>query len=206
MKKFIVNIFIIIFIFSIFLFTVEEQNVEKVVTEKQVFQEETYSDITNQDDIVINNPEKQYPKEDIENTYKGYSVCAKLEIPVISLETNILTEYSEEALKISPTKFWGVNANKIGNFCVVGHNFINDNMFHDLKKLEIGDNLFIIDNEIGRVEYEIFEIYKVLPEDVSPLDAVTVGQREVTLITCTSDSKERIIVKAKEKIMEDSKC
>ena len=79
-------------------------------------------------------------------------------------------------------------------------------MFHDLKKLQIGDNLFIIDNEIGKVEYEIFEIYKVLPEDVSPLDAVTTNEREVTLITCTSDSKERIIIKAKEKITEESKC
>ena len=73
-------------------------------------------------------------------------------------------------------------------------------MFHNLKNLSVGDNFFIIDSEVGRVEYEIFEIYKVLPENVSPLEAVTDNKREVTLITCTSDSKERIIVKAEEKI------
>ena len=199
MKKIIVNIFIIILIFNIYLFTVIEQNVEKNIPEIKV-----YSTIDKES--IVQNNDKQYAKEEIENIYNGYEVCAKLEIPAISLETNILSEYSEEALKISPTKFWGVDANEIGNFCIVGHNFINDNMFHDLKKLQIGDNLFIIDNEIGKVEYEIFEIYKVLPEDVSPLDAVTTNEREVTLITCTSDSKERIIIKAKEKITEESKC
>lgn len=199
MKKIIVNIFIIILIFNIYLFTVIEQNVEKNIPEIKV-----YSNIAKE--AIVQNNENQYPKEEIENIYNGYEVCAKLEIPAISLETNILSEYSEEALKISPTKFWGADANEIGNFCIVGHNFINDNMFHDLKKLQIGDNLFIIDNEIGKVEYEIFEIYKVLPEDVSPLDAVTTNEREVTLITCTSDSKERIIIKAKEKITEESKC
>lgn len=199
MKKIIVNIFIIILIFNIYLFTVIEQNVEKNIPEIKV-----YSNIAKE--AIVQNNENQYPKEEIENIYNGYDVCAKLEIPAISLETNILSEYSEEALKISPTKFWGADANEIGNFCIVGHNFINDNMFHDLKKLQIGDNLFIIDNEIGKVEYEIFEIYKVLPEDVSPLDAVTTNEREVTLITCTSDSKERIIIKAKEKITEESKC
>ena len=29
---------------------------------------------------------EKYPKENIQETYKGYSVCAKLEIPEIKLE------------------------------------------------------------------------------------------------------------------------
>ena len=71
-------------------------------------------------------------------------------------------------------------------------------MFSNLKKLKIGDKLFVSDREIGKVEYEIFKIDTVLPEDISCLDAVTENQKEVTLITCTSDSKKRIIIKAKE--------
>ena len=43
-----------------------------------------------------------------------------------------------------------------------------------------------------------FYIDKVVPENVECLDAVTIGEKEVTLITCTTDSKYRIIVKAKE--------
>ena len=141
---------------------------------------------------------KEYPKVEIEKTYKGYDVCAKLEIPAISLVTNVLKNYSTSALNVSVTKFWGVEPNQIGNFCVAGHNFKNRNMFRNLKKLNIGDRLFVTDEKIGKVEYEIFDIYKVFPEDTSCLTSSIAGEREVTLITCTTDSKQRIIVKAKE--------
>ena len=71
-------------------------------------------------------------------------------------------------------------------------------MFRNLKKLNIGDELYVTDSKIGKVKYTIFDIYKVEPEDVSCLDPVTYNQKEITLITCTSDSKKRIIIKAKE--------
>ena len=141
---------------------------------------------------------KNYPKEEVIEEYKGYQVIAKLEIPTINLETYILQKYSEETLNISVTKFWGANPNTAGNFCIAGHNFKNENMFRNLKKLKIGDRLFISDNKVGKVEYEIYDLYKVIPEDVSCLSQETNGKKEVTLITCTTDSKERIIVKALE--------
>ena len=141
---------------------------------------------------------KIYPKEEIIEEYKGYDVCAKLEIPVIELETYILKNYSTQALNISVTKFWGVDPNEIGNFCVAGHNFINKNMFRNLKKLNIGDKLMLTDNTIGKIEYEIFDIYTVVPEDTSCLFPIIDGKREITLITCTNDSTKRIIVKARE--------
>lgn len=71
-------------------------------------------------------------------------------------------------------------------------------MFQRLNELEIGDIFFISDNNIGRVEYQIYDVYKVFPKDVSCLSQETDAQREVTLITCTIDSKKRIIVKARE--------
>ena len=48
-------------------------------------------------------------------------------------------------------------------------------------------------------EDKIYNLYKVLPQDVSCLSQDTQGKRETTLITCTNDSKQRIIVKAKER-------
>ena len=142
---------------------------------------------------------KGYPKEKKKKNYKGYEVLAKLEIPVINLETYVLSEFSNEALNISVTRFWGEKPNEIGNLCIAGHNFINKNMFRNLKKLKTGDTFFLIDNNIGRVEYEVYDIFQVLPEDVSCLNQNT-NMKEITLITCTSDSKKRIIVKAKERI------
>ena len=158
----------------------------------------------NQDNIGVDKEKveksntREYPKVKIEKTYKGYDVCAKLEIPSISLVTNVLKNYSTSALNVSVTKFWGVDPNQIGNFCVAGHNFKNKNMFRNLKKLNVGDRLFVTDEKIGKVEYEIFNIYKVFPEDTSCLTPSIADEREVTLITCTTDSKQRVIVKAKE--------
>ena len=87
----------------------------------------------------------------------------------------------------------------IGNMCVAGHNFKNKNMFRNLRKLEKGDTFTISDNNVGKVEYEIYDMYTVPPEDISCLAQNTNNTKEVTLITCTRDSKQRIIVKAREK-------
>ena len=206
MKKIFINIILIFAILSICVCIIiekyEENNInsytaEKLSTENETTNEQEKEEQKEENKTVIVQ-EKQYPKEEIVDTYKGYNVCAKLEIPTISLETNILSEYSTKALNVSVTKFWGAEPNHTGNFCVAGHNFKNKYMFSNLKNLKIGYKLFVSDKEIGKVEYEIFKIDTVLPEDISCLDAVTENQKEVTLITCTSDSKKRIIIKAKE--------
>ncbi len=155
--------------------------------------------------ISENKTNNRYQENTIqENTilkeYQGYKVEAKLEIPKISLETYILKEFSSNALNVSVTKFWGADANSVGNLCVAGHNFRNTNMFHDLKKLNIGDKLYITNNTMGKIEYQIYEIDIVLPKNVDCLDQETNGTKQVTLITCTNDSEKRIIVKAKEAI------
>lgn len=141
---------------------------------------------------------KEYPKENIEEKYEGYDVIAKLEIPKIELETYVI-EFSEIAMKTSVTKFWGPDPNKSGNFCIAGHNFRNKNMFHNLKKLQVGDGITLKDNSVGIVEYEVYDIYTVVPEDVSCLSQDTKGEKEITLITCTSDSQKRVIIKARER-------
>lgn len=195
-KRILVNLILLIIIFSMFLFIETEEQEESNLSNK------SYDFLSGQNIVNKVNEEiieaKEYPKEEIPNNYNGYKVCAKLVIPEISLETNVLENYSEEALKISVVKFWGVEPNHIGNFCIAGHNFRNKNMFRNLKKLKLGDKLFITDTKIGKVEYEIFKIDTVLPEDVSCLNPITNNEKEVTLITCTIDSKKRIILKAKE--------
>lgn len=187
------------------LWIIVEKIKENKIVDKEHFEHNTQIlstqdslEIEEEENTIVTEIPKEYPKEEIIEEYKGYDVAAKLEIPQIDLETYILQNYSTKALNISVTKFWGVDANEIGNFCIAGHNFQNKNMFHNLKELEIGDKLTISDNKIGKIEYEIYEIYKVDPEDVSCLSQETNSNREVTLITCTNDSKKRIIVKAQE--------
>ena len=211
-KRVINIILFVVFVILIICIGISKKEESKIQSESIIQQEGdstekklvTQIEEINQDNIGVDKEKveksntREYPKVEIEKTYKGYHVCAKLEIPAISLVTNVLKNYSTSALNVSVTKFWGVEPNQIGNFCVAGHNFKNRNMFRNLKKLNIGDRLFVTDEKIGKVEYEIFDIYKVFPEDTSCLTSSIAGEREVTLITCTTDSKQRIIVKAKE--------
>lgn len=193
-----------IFLIAVFLFTIicimVTKKRDNKIAENEYVTEKLNIEIEEETPMIVEELVKQYPKEDVLKKYKGYDVCAKIEIPVISLEANIFSEFSNKALKVSCTKFWGVEPNQEGNFCVAGHNY--KNMFYGIKKLKIGDTFFITDNEVGKVEYEIFFIDKVVPENVECLDAVTKGEKEVTLITCTTDSKYRIIVKGREKILD----
>lgn len=191
----IINFILVILIFGIITYLRIETNSEKNI--KQANNYEVKNVVTSTNNIKEN--EKVYSKEEVIKEYKGYEVDSKLEIPKIELETYILKDFSKETLNISVTKFWGCKPNTIGNYCIAGHNFKNKNMFHNLKKLKRNDNLFIIDNKVGKVEYEVYDVYKVFPEDTSCLEQETNGKKEVTLITCTSDSEERIIIKAVEK-------
>ena len=152
--------------------------------------------ISNTQNIQKDTKQKTYPKEKVVSKYKGYDVIANLKIPKIKLETNILKNFSEEAMRACVTKLEGPNPNTNGNFCIVGHNF--KNMFKNLKELKKGDTFTMSDNNIGKVTYEIYDIYTVVPTDTSCLSQKTNKIKEVTLITCTTDSKKRIIVKARE--------
>lgn len=194
-SRVIINFILVILIFGIITYLRIETNSEKNI--KQANNYEVKNVVTSTNNIKEN--EKVYSKEEVIKEYKGYEVDSKLEIPKIELETYILKDFSKETLNISVTKFWGCKPNTIGNYCIAGHNFKNKNMFHNLKKLKRNDNLFIIDNKVGKVEYEVYDVYKVFPEDTSCLEQETNGKKEVTLITCTSDSEERIIIKAVEK-------
>lgn len=154
------------------------------------------SNIILDDENMIQDTEIHQTEESILTTYKGYPVIAKLEIPKIDLETYVISEYSNQALGVSVTKFYGGNPNEVGNFCIAGHNYITKNMFHDLKKLSIGDTFTLIDTNHHEGFYKIYSVETVEPDETQCLSQKTDGRIEVTLITCTTDSSKRIIVKA----------
>ena len=154
------------------------------------------SNIILDDENTIQNTRIRQTEENMLTTYKGYPVIAKLEIPKINLETYVISEYSNQALGVSVTKFYGSNPNEVGNFCIAGHNYVTKNMFHDLKKLDIGDTFTLIDSNLQEGMYKIYLVETVEPYETQCLSQKTDGRIEVTLITCTTDSSKRIIVKA----------
>ena len=134
-----------------------------------------------------------------------YVTDGKITIPKINVEYPILDGESdseaetEELLKMSPVKFHGPDINTVGNYCIVGHNYRNSRFFSKVPTLENGDIIQITDfADNSTVEYAVYDKYVVDPTDVSCTSQNTDGRREITLITCTNDSKQRVIVKARE--------
>lgn len=191
--KNIVKIIILVLIISILLAIFLDWHKENEIIEDNIVIETCISQ-EKQEKI------KQVELENVwEEQQNGYRIIAKLYIPIIDLNTNILEECNSKSLLISVGKFWGAEPNKVGNFCVAGHNYYKrKNMFYNLKKLKNGDSIYLTDTKDTCLEYQVYNISKVQPENISCLSQDTNGNREITLITCTSDSKQRIIVKAKE--------
>ena len=132
-----------------------------------------------------------------------YYTMAIIDIPSIDVHYPVLNLTTDELLRISPTKFHGPGPNEEGNFCIVGHNYRNKKFFSKVPTLENGEIIQITDLTGRMIEYEVYDKYVVDPSDVSCTSQLTDGQKIVTLITCTNDSKQRVIVKAREIIKEE---
>lgn len=128
----------------------------------------------------------------------GYDVEGIIEIPKIDIKYPIVSTTSDEAMKIAITKFWGNGINEIGNYCMAGHNYKNGTMFGKTKYLNIGDTIKMTDLNLNTLEYKVFKIYTIDPDDVTCIESVEANTREITLITCTNGHKNRLIIKARE--------
>ena len=127
-----------------------------------------------------------------------YTTEAVLNIPSLGINYTVLSDTSEELLKISLNKFWGPSPNTVGNYCIVGHNYKNKKMFGKLADIKNGDIVELTDNSGKTIKYAVYNKYVVNPEDVACTSQLTNGNKEVTLITCTNYGKQRLVVKARE--------
>lgn len=135
-------------------------------------------------------------KVNIAKKYQGFPVTAKLIIPKINLASYVLKDYTTEGMEVCLSKYWGPEPNEVGNFCIAGHNYEKSNMFNHLIDLDIGDELYLLDNKNGKYTYTIYDIYKVKPQNTAPIGQEVAGKRIVTLITCVNYSRNRLIVQA----------
>lgn len=174
--------------------TIAEEQEEKlesiVVILNSAFAEEQEVNITEEP--------QEIPSVQVATSSDGtdYYTIATINIPKIGVNYPILSETTTELLKIAPCKFWGADPNKVGNFCIVGHNYRNSLFFSKVPTLEYGDIIEITDLSGKTVKYSVYDKYQVDPSDTSCTSQLTNGRTEITLITCTDDSKQRVIIKA----------
>lgn len=195
--KLAVRILLIILVILIFVFIYmigipkltkkEKADVNNVIIPEESIKEQ--NNIDEEDRLIT----KEYTAKD----GKVYEIVAILKIPNLNIEYPVLSTASEELLKVSLNKYWGPNPNRVGNFCIIGHNYNNEKFFGNLHKIKKGDIVELTDMSEKTVKYSVYDTYIVDPDDTSCTSQLTNGETEVTLITCTKDFKERFIVKAR---------
>lgn len=219
---FFISIFLVFILFSYYIYAEYDKNKNEAISQEILsnlnFEDNVADDTTikfaNNSIVVILNTEDPFeviysepveednPEDNINwlRTENGteYYVVATVNIPSIDCKYPVLNDSTEELLKISPCKFWGPEPNEVGNFCIVGHNYRNDKFFSHVPELAIGDRIELTGLNGDTIAYSVYDKYVVEPEDVSCTSQRTNGLKEVTLITCTDDSKQRVIVKARE--------
>ena len=132
-------------------------------------------------------------------TYRGYGVLGKIDLPTLGLKYPILETLTDaNAIDVSVAMQYGVGLNKVGNTIIMGHNYRNGTFFGSNKNLNVGDKVYITDLTGKEVEYTIYNKYLTPQEDFSYADRNTNGKREVTLVTCHTDNRYRLIIFAVE--------
>ena len=131
-------------------------------------------------------------------TYKGFNVVGTIQIPKINLKYPILEKVTKKSLETSVAFLYGPGLNEVGNNVIIGHNYRNGTMFSNVKKLENGNSIYITDLTGKKVKYVVYKIYRTSGDDASYMTRNTNGKREISLSTCTDDSKARTIVWARE--------
>ena len=131
--------------------------------------------------------------------FNGYVVAGTIEIPATKLSCPVLSkaEYSKSALETSVVEIYGPGLNQVGNTTIVRHNYRNGTFFSNNKKLNNGDKIYITDLDGNRVSYTIYNKYEGSDTESDYMTRDTNGAREISLSTCTDDSKARLIIWAK---------
>ena len=131
-------------------------------------------------------------------TYKGFTVVGKIEIPATKVNYPILDRASEDSMKVSVGVLYGAGINQVGNTVIAGHNYRNGTFFSNNKNLKLGDVIYITDLDGNRIKYTIYNIYVTASNDFDYATRDTAGKREITITTCTDDVNSRLVIWAKE--------
>ena len=131
--------------------------------------------------------------------YKGFVMIGYITIPKTSVKEPILDVVTPESLDTAVAVLYPSNPqlNQPGNVVIVGHNYRNGQFFSNNKKLSTGDKIKIKDATGTELTYTIYEIFETTEQDTSFYGRDTNGAIEITLSTCTDDSKARTIILAR---------
>lgn len=151
---------------------------------------------TSQPEVTEQQPSNEEEPEKV--FYEGYEIKGTIKIPKTNVNYPILETVTKKSLEVAVAIAYGPGLNQVGNTTIYGHNYRNNTFFSNNKKLQMGDSIEITDQYGETVRYKIYNIYETAPSDATYMTRDTEGRREISLQTCTDDSKARIIIWAAE--------
>lgn len=158
----------------------------------EALKEEDTKENSNKAENVEVEKEKKPEKAQLEEG-KGIGI---LNIPKINLEIGIIEGVSYEDIKYVVGHFPGSPMpGEKGNFSIAGHRISYfGQAFKDIDKLEKGDKVKVTYNG-KEYTYEVTDMYEVTPNETEALNPTK--DATITIVTCTTDAKNRVIVKGK---------
>lgn len=120
----------------------------------------------------------------------GAEYVAVLSIPSLSLELPIRNEWSHAGLQNSPCRYTG--SAYMNDLVICAHNYSQH--FGQLKDLEIGSEVLLVDMEGNLFQYRVALIETILPTDV---EKMIDSEYDLSLFTCTLGGQTRVTVRCR---------
>ena len=121
-------------------------------------------------------------------TVGGRDYIGVLSIPSLDLELPVLSRWSYPNLKVAPCRYSGSLYQN--DLIICAHNYASH--FGRLKTLQPGDTLLFTDMDDQVVTFQMVERETLEPDDE---EAMTTGQWDLTLFTCTPGGQTRVTVR-----------
>ena len=125
--------------------------------------------------------------EPVAVTPDGHAVLGILRIEALSIELPVLAQWSYTLLDVSPCRYSGSVAG--GNLVILGHSY--DSHFRPLRQAEVGMSGELTDAAGLLHRYRVAEVETVAGSNGDALPS----SYPLTLFTCTSDSRHRVLVR-----------
>lgn len=164
--------------------------------ETKKVQDQLYDKFVSEEKQEVNHEKNEKSKEEKLPYIDMVNPIAVLEIPKINLKVVVAEGTEDEIIKYAVGHFKDTAMpGEEGNFALAGHrNYDTGEFFLRLNKLEVNDNI-LVSNHDKTFTYKVTESFTVAPEDTYVLDKSE--DATITLVTCTYDGKDRLIVRGK---------
>ena len=128
--------------------------------------------------------------------YRKYKLMQEnpvVQIAELNIRAPILEGTENDVLSMAAGHFPGTGGFGHGNYCVAGHSStLYKEYFNRLKQVENGMQICLYDKDQNCYRYTVTDHYIVNPDEIGILDDF--GDDRITLITCTDDGKQRLVV------------